>query len=88
MSDLGPEDGGETVFPKAWPPGIPESERLDEKQAIEQLRASPNGKVLERGSWEEQLVCLIFSRERTWLVRCILTLHCSFLKFSIAGCVM
>jgi hypothetical protein len=56
MSDLGPDDGGETVFPKAFPPSVPASERIDEKEAIEQLRASPNGNVLEKGSWEEQLV--------------------------------
>ncbi|KAG7337243.1 2(OG)-Fe(II) oxygenase superfamily protein [Nitzschia inconspicua] len=56
MSDLGPEDGGETVFPKAWPPTVPEADRIDQKQAIEQLRASPYGNVLEKGSWEEQLV--------------------------------
>jgi hypothetical protein len=56
MSDLGPEDGGETVFPRAWPPGVPENKRVDEKVAIEQLRASPHGNVLEKGSWEEQLV--------------------------------
>lgn len=56
MSDLGPEDGGETVFPHAWPPNVPASERLDQKVAIEQLRASSHGQVLQRGSWEEQLV--------------------------------
>lgn len=59
MSDLGPEDGGETVFPKAFPPSVLASERIDEKEAIEQLRASPNGNVLEKGSWEEQLVRLL-----------------------------
>jgi hypothetical protein len=56
MSDLGPEDGGETVFPHGWPPGVHESKRVSEKAAIEQLRASQHGNILERGSWEEQLV--------------------------------
>jgi hypothetical protein len=31
MSDLDSEDGGETVFPQGWPPGLPEEERLDSK---------------------------------------------------------
>jgi hypothetical protein len=57
MSDLDPEDGGETVFPKAYPTNVPDSERISQKDALEQLRASPHGNVLERGSWEEQLVC-------------------------------
>jgi hypothetical protein len=56
MSDLDEGDGGETVFPKAYPPLLPESERLTNEIAIEQLRKSKFGNVLERGSWEEQLV--------------------------------
>jgi hypothetical protein len=28
MSDLGPDDGGETVFPKVWPPTLPVEERI------------------------------------------------------------
>lgn len=31
MSDLEPEDGGETVFPKAWPPQLPVEERVSTK---------------------------------------------------------
>ena len=31
MSDLDPEDGGETVFTKGWPPGLLEKERVDSK---------------------------------------------------------
>jgi hypothetical protein len=31
MSDLGPEDGGETVFPKGWPPNLPEAGRTPAK---------------------------------------------------------
>lgn len=56
MSDLGPEDGGETVFPKAYPPSVPEAERVAQTDALAQLRASEKGDVLERGSWEENLV--------------------------------
>jgi hypothetical protein len=29
MTDIGPEDGGETVFPKGWPPNVAEEDRLD-----------------------------------------------------------
>ena len=56
MSDLGPEDGGETVFPKAWPPNVPQDQRIGQNEALEQLRSSEKASVLERGSWEEQLV--------------------------------
>ena len=31
MTDMGPDDGGETVFPKAWPPDVHEEDRLDPK---------------------------------------------------------
>jgi len=56
MSDLKPEDGGETVFPHGWPPHLPESEPMTSKDEIEALRASDRGNVLEHGSWEEELV--------------------------------
>eukprot|EP00339_Tiarina_fusa_P021934 CAMPEP_0117010004 /NCGR_PEP_ID=MMETSP0472-20121206/8932_1 /TAXON_ID=693140 ORGANISM="Tiarina fusus, Strain LIS" /NCGR_SAMPLE_ID=MMETSP0472 /ASSEMBLY_ACC=CAM_ASM_000603 /LENGTH=630 /DNA_ID=CAMNT_0004712435 /DNA_START=85 /DNA_END=1977 /DNA_ORIENTATION=+ len=56
MSDLGPEDGGETVFPTGWPPHLPEADRIPAHTALEQLRASDRGSVLQRGSWEEDLV--------------------------------
>lgn len=56
MSDLGPEDGGETVFPRGWPPHLDISERISTTDAINALRASDRGNVLEHGSWEEDLV--------------------------------
>jgi hypothetical protein len=31
MSDLEPDAGGETVFPKGWPPGVAEEDRMDPK---------------------------------------------------------
>ena len=31
MSDLDPEDGGETVFTEGWPPGLLEKERVNSK---------------------------------------------------------
>mmetsp|Transcript_34353 Transcript_34353/g.83381 ORF Transcript_34353/g.83381 Transcript_34353/m.83381 type:complete len:621 (-) Transcript_34353:53-1915(-) len=62
MSDMGPEDGGETVFPHGWPAEVPENERLDKKTALTNLRESPNGAVLKEGSWEESLVATCRSR--------------------------
>jgi hypothetical protein len=56
MSDLKEGDGGETVFPKALPPDVPESERVELDDAIAELRASNATKgILEEGSWEEKL---------------------------------
>ena len=62
MSDMGPEDGGETVFPKGWPPHQDPSERVSTKDALANLRASERGNVLEHGSWEENLVAQCRSR--------------------------
>lgn len=56
MSDLGPEDGGETVFPKGWPPNVAPEDRLDQRMVLERLKASDRGSVLNSGSWEENLV--------------------------------
>lgn len=53
MSDLEPEDGGETVFPKGLPP---QGERKDKQAVLTALRESDNGKVLKPNSWEERLV--------------------------------
>ena len=56
MSDLGENDGGETVFPYGEPTHIPEEERITKEEALQQLRSSENGSVLKQGSWEEHLV--------------------------------
>jgi len=56
MTDLGENDGGETVFPHGTPHHIPEEERISKKEALEQLRNSEQGSVLKAGSWEEKLV--------------------------------
>lgn len=37
MSDLEPEDGGETVFPKGWPPNVAVEDRVDPKMVCEAL---------------------------------------------------
>jgi hypothetical protein len=31
MTDIGPEAGGETVFPKGWPPNLAPEDRLDSR---------------------------------------------------------
>jgi hypothetical protein len=62
MSDLSEHDGGETVFEKAWPVGVPEGERKDLKTAIRELRASGDSSHLKEGSWEEEMAALCRSR--------------------------
>ena len=56
MTDLGENDGGETVFSEAWPPDQAEEDHIGLKEAINQLRESDRGGVLEEGSWEETMV--------------------------------
>lgn len=59
MSDLGENDGGETVFPTANKPMVAnENEVLSKVEAREHFRHSENGGVLKSGSWEEDLVVL------------------------------
>eukprot|EP00934_Nitzschia_sp_Nitz4_P004873 Nitzschia sp. Nitz4//scaffold58_size112336//14927//16933//NITZ4_004017-RA/size112336-augustus-gene-0.16-mRNA-1//-1//CDS//3329554941//4863//frame0 len=65
MSDLAENDGGETVFPEGWPPEVPIAERVDIKTAIEELRESSYGGVLQHGSWEENLVAKCRTRLAT-----------------------
>lgn len=62
MSDMGPEDGGETVFPKGWPYDVAEEDRLERKAALDALRNSDRGQVLKKGSWEEDLVATCRSK--------------------------
>jgi 2OG-Fe(II) oxygenase superfamily len=51
FTDMGENDGGETVFPRAWPSGP----RVDVADAIKQLRESDQGSILKHGSWEEEM---------------------------------
>ena len=78
MSDLGPDDGGETVFPRGWPPHLDVSERISTTDAINALRASDRGNVLEHGSWEEDLVRICRNRfyEQFSTVKCIYRSGC------------
>jgi hypothetical protein len=55
MTDMEEGDGGETVFPNAWPPEQSDEEHVDIKQAIEDLRASGDAATLKEGSWEEKM---------------------------------
>ena len=61
--------GGETVFTDAWPPGQPENEHVELQDAIQQLRESGDASMLQRGSWEEEMV----AQCRTRLVRAQIT---------------
>lgn len=57
MSDLEEGDGGETLFSKGWPVGQAEEDRVSKKDAIKALRDSGDvDNILERGSWEEEMV--------------------------------
>ena len=59
------EEGGETVFPLAWPPQVPISERIPHEQAVKELRESGEINDIKPGSWEEEMV----ANCRTKLVR-------------------
>ena len=57
MSDLNPEtDGGETVFPKVYPPNLKPHERKSESDVLYKLRHSEQTTgILKENSWEEKL---------------------------------
>jgi len=48
-------EGGETVFPKAWPPGQTEEEHVEHVEGLRRLRESGEAHMLEEGSWEETM---------------------------------
>lgn len=62
MTDLGEQDGGETLFQKGQRPGFDDMPGND--RALELLRESgdPNLAVLEQGSWEETMTAMCRSR--------------------------
>lgn len=70
FSDLPEGGGGETVFPRAWPVGLPEEERVQLPEAIKQLRASGDADMLTPGSWEEEMVATCRTRLVS-LIACI-----------------
>lgn len=62
LSEMNDSDGGETVFSEAWPPLSSEEDRIPLPRAIEQLRESGDAKMLEKGSWEEEMVATCRTR--------------------------
>ena len=54
--------GGETVFKKAWPNDIPESEYKSREEALTELRKDGTVDMFKRGSWEESMVADCRSR--------------------------
>ena len=63
MSDLGEDDGGETVFAEGWPPNQAEGDRVQLNDALADLRESGDVRdLLERGSWQESMVAKCRSR--------------------------
>lgn len=81
FTDMEEGAGGETVFPRAWPPGLPEEERLSTEEAIRQLRESGDANFLEPGSWEEELA----AQCRTRLVRSSTSQHSVFDNIVLLG---
>jgi 2OG-Fe(II) oxygenase superfamily len=55
FTELAEHEGGETVFPRAWPPHLAEDERVDFVDGLQQLRDSGDAAMLEPGSWEETM---------------------------------
>jgi hypothetical protein len=53
MTDLGPGDGGETVFVHGKPL---EADAPEYTTALQQLRDSEHGKLFQHGSWQETMV--------------------------------
>jgi hypothetical protein len=48
--------GGETVFPRVYPPGIAEEDRISQAEGLRLLRQSGATKdILKEGSWEEKM---------------------------------
>mmetsp|Transcript_51402 Transcript_51402/g.59473 ORF Transcript_51402/g.59473 Transcript_51402/m.59473 type:complete len:647 (+) Transcript_51402:31-1971(+) len=62
MSDLGDDDGGETVFPHGRLKDTLEGSTISGEKSREKLRVSERGSVLKNGSWEEDLVVLCRTR--------------------------
>ena len=56
FTSLGENDGGETVFPLAWPPSSSEGNRPSDKDVLNELRNNPETiGILKPGSWEEKM---------------------------------
>lgn len=64
MSDLGENEGGETLFDYAWPAGTTEEAitSWSMSAAMKSLRDSGDASMLKPGSWEERMVAVCRSR--------------------------
>jgi 2OG-Fe(II) oxygenase superfamily len=63
FTTLNEGDGGETVFPRVYPPGVAEEDRISESDGLRILRDSGDTKnVLKEGSWEEKMTVLCRTR--------------------------
>jgi len=57
LSDVGDEDGGETMFQHAWPVGTSEeTKNIPLKETIRELREAGETTFLKPGSWEETML--------------------------------
>jgi hypothetical protein len=63
FTTLNEGDGGETVFPRVFPPDVAEKDRISEADGLRILRESGDTKgVLKEGSWEERMTVLCRTR--------------------------
>jgi hypothetical protein len=59
-------DGGETLFTKAWPHNAPEEiTSMTHKDELERFRATEDAALFEHGSWEEALTAMCRTRLTT-----------------------
>ena len=63
FTTLNEGNGGETVFPRVYPPGVAEEDRISESDGLQLLRKSGDTKnILKEGSWEEEMTVLCRTR--------------------------
>jgi 2OG-Fe(II) oxygenase superfamily len=63
FTTLNEGDGGETVFPKVWPPSVAEEDRISDTDSLKVLRESGDTQgILKEGSWEEKMTVLCRTR--------------------------
>ena len=56
-------DGGETVFPRVYPPDVAEEDRISEADGLRMFREnSDTNNVLKKGTWEEKMTVLCRTR--------------------------
>ena len=56
-------DGGETVFPRVYPPDVAKEDQISQAEGLRLLRQSGDTKnILKQGSWEEKMTVLCRTR--------------------------